>query len=354
MGETANAFAARGLAVQLSERRRGILKQIVEEYVVTAQPVGSEAVARQQRPPVSPATVRNEMAVLEGVGYIAQPHTSAGRVPTDSGYRYYVESLMPGLAPLPNEERRIRHQFHQVSSEVDQWAQLASSVLAESVHAAAVVTLPVSPKARLRRVELVGLQAQVVLVAAILQSGSVRQHVQRLTDTIERDELSSVTNRLNSLLEGMTARQVTRQSERQEGFPALFCGVVARMLEQADRQAFEQIYYEGLSHILSQPEFARSEKLRPLVDVLEHSQVLGSFLADAIAGSGVQVIIGSEHQLESLRSTATVLTRYGAGDEVRGVLGVVGPTRLPYWRAVPMVRFMASLMDVLVETSYRA
>jgi len=251
--------------VQLNPRRQNILKHIVEEYVVTAQPVGSEAVARRYLPTLSSATIRNEMAVLEGVGFIAQPHTSAGRVPTDSGYRYYVEQLMAGSEPTLGERRRIRHQFHQLRPEVGQWAHLASSVLADTVHAAAVV-----------------------------------------------------------------------------------------MLQQGDRQTFEQIYYEGLSHILRQPEFARSERLRPIVEVLERSRELSAFLADAMEDRDVQVIIGTEHRLEPLRSTATVLTRYGAGEQVRGVLGVVGPTRLPYWRAVPMVRFMAGVMDVLVESSYRA
>jgi heat-inducible transcriptional repressor len=337
--------------VELNPRREDILKHIVEDYVVTAQPVGSEAVARRHRPPISSATVRNEMAVLEGMGYIAQPHTSAGRMPTDSGYRYYVERLMPGIGPSAGEERRIRHQFHQVEFEVGQWAHLASSVLADTVHAAAVVTLPVSPKARVRRLELLSLHDRVVLVALILQSGSVRQHVQHLSEPLDRDELARVNTGLNEALEGKTARQTARHSERLSGPDASFCEAVARMLQQADRQTFEQIYYEGLSHVLSQPEFAQSEKLRPVVDVLEHSQVLGAFLADAMEGQDVQIIIGSEHRLEPLRSTATVLTRYGAGDEVRGVLGVVGPTRLPYWRAVPMVRFMAGLLDVLVDSS---
>src|SRR5215217_1498912 len=165
--------------MELSGRRQSILKHIVEEYVGSAQPVGSEMIARRQQPPVSSATVRNEMAVLEGIGYIAQPHTSAGRIPTDSGYRYYVERLMPGMLPTPGEVRRIRHQFHQVESQVGQWAHLASSVLADTIHAAAVVALPVSPKARVRRIELLGLHDRAVLVALILRSGSVRQHVER-------------------------------------------------------------------------------------------------------------------------------------------------------------------------------
>jgi heat-inducible transcriptional repressor len=340
--------------MELNPRRRGILKHIVEEYVVTAQPVGSETVARRHQPPVSSATIRNEMAVLESVGYIAQPHTSAGRIPTDSGYRYYVERLMPGFGPTPGEERRIRHQFHQIASEVGQWAHLASSVLADTVQAAAVVTLPASPQARVRRLELVFLQDHVVLIALILTSGSVRQHVMRLEDPLERDDLVPMNNRLNELLDGKTAGQVFRVAAGQPDLEARFCDAIGHILDQADRQTFEEIYYEGLTHILGQPEFAQSEKLRPLVEVLERSQTLGAFLADAVAGEGVRVIIGAEHPLEPLRSTAAVLTRYGSGDEIRGVLGVVGPTRLPYWRAVPMVRFMAGLMDVLVDNSYRA
>lgn len=338
--------------MELNPRRQGILKHIVEEYVVTAQPVGSESIARRQRPPVSSATVRNEMAVLEGIGYIAQPHISAGRIPTDVGYRYYVERLMLGLGPSPGEERRIRHRFHRVGLQVDEWAHLASTVLADSVHAAAVVTLPASPKARLRRLELIGLQEQIVLVTLILQSGSVRQHLEHLSEVVDADELGRLGAHLNIVLKDKTARQVVRQAKSLGSIEAIFCQLVARILEQADRQTFEQVYYEGLSHILSQPEFAQSEKLRPVVELLERSQLLGAFLADARQDHDVQITIGNEHRLEPLRSTTTIITRYGSGDDIRGVLGIVGPTRLPYWRAVPMVRFMAGLMDVLVETSY--
>lgn len=340
--------------MELSPRRRGILRHIVEEYVVTAQPVASETIARRVRPPVSPATVRNEMAVLESGGFIVQPHTSAGRVPTDYGYRYYVEQLMPGVGPSPREERRILHQFHQVESEMGQWAHLATSVLADAVQAAAVVALPVVTTAKVRRVELVAIHERVVLVALILQSGSIRQHVQHLNDPIEQEELERVSQQLNAEVAGQTARGVRRAAERLTEPSATFARSVAQMLEQAERQIFEQIYYEGLSHILNQPEFAQSAKLRPLVEVLERSQVLGALLADVTSQDGVRVIIGSEHRLEPLRSTAMIVTRYGSGDEVHGVLGVVGPTRLPYWRAIPMVRFMANLMGALIQRTYQA
>ena len=123
---------------------------------------------------------------------------------------------------------------------------------------------------------------------------------------------------------------------------------MARILEQADRQAFEDVYYEGLGHVLSQPEFTYSQKAVPLIQVLERSQVLGRLLSEALHESGVQVVIGAEHPLEEMRETSAVLARYGAGDDAHGVLCVVGPTRMPYWRAVAMVQFIADLMNILV------
>jgi heat-inducible transcriptional repressor len=222
------------------------------------------------------------------------------------------------------------------------------------VQSAAVVTLPASPQARARRVELVLLQERAVLIVLILQSGVVRQHVERVSEALGELDLETLHRRLNLLVDGKTARECRRLAEGLEGCERHFAELVARMLQQADQQTFEQIYYDGLSHMLGQPEFAASERVRPVVELLEHSQTLGAFLADATSTEDVRVIIGSEHRLESLRVTATVLARYGRGDGVRGVLGIVGPTRLQYWRAVPMVRLMANVMNVLVERSYQS
>lgn len=252
--------------MELSPRRQRILKLIVEEHVRSALPVGSDLVARHLDEPVSPATVRNDMAVLDGVGLTRQPHTSAGRVPSDQGYRYYVEHLMESSGPSDLEERRIRRRFRQGDFEFGEWALLASSVLADSVRTAAVVSLPAS-------------------------------------------------------------------------------------LDRPRR--FEQVHYEGLTHILGQPEFATSAQLRPVVEVLERAQLLSRLLSEA-ADDGVRVIIGHEHRLEPLRATSVVLTGYGADPDSRGVLGVVGPTRLPYWRAVAMVRFMGELMNILVARTARS
>ena len=338
--------------MELSERRSQILKYIVEQYVADARPVGSERIARQYAA-VSSATIRNDMAALEEVGLITQPHTSAGRVPTDAGYRFYVQHLMRDRELSPTEQRTIRHQFHQVESDVDEWVHLASSVLAHSVGTAAVVTPPVSPRARVRRVELLPVQEDVALLALILPSGAVRERLIHHDQPLAREELQRLANQLSAELEDKGAEQVEQAAARATGFAARVIGAIARLLRHAEEQAFSEIYYEGLSHMLEQPEFANSARLKPIVEVLERADVLARLLRDAPGTGGVRVIIGSEHALEQMRNTAVVLTRYGSGDEIVGVLGVLGPTRLPYWRAVPMVRFMAGLLDLLVEGSFR-
>ncbi|MBI4492534.1 MAG: heat-inducible transcription repressor HrcA [Chloroflexi bacterium] len=334
---------------ELTNRRQRILKRVIEEYVVHSTPVASELIARKYESEVSSATVRNDLAALEELGFIWQPHTSAGRVPSDTGYRYYVERLMEEHDPPLAEQRTIRHQFHQVEYEVDRWTHLAASVLANALRTAAVVSAPLSTRAKVRRVELVQLQEMLVLLALLLHSGGVRQQLVRTDDVLAEADLPRIALRLNQLLDGRTAAQVQRQLGKACGPEAQFVAAAAHLLQQADEQALEAVYYQGLSYVLGQPEFALSEKLRPVVEVFEHQHLLGKLLAQALAGAGVQVIIGAEHELEQLRETAVILTRYGEGEDTIGVLAVVGPTRLPYWRAVPMLRFMGEVMDVLVR-----
>src|SRR3954451_3546921 len=196
---------------ELTPRRERILRHVVQEYVALAQRVASDLIARKYQGELSPATVRNEMAALEEAGLIAQPHTSAGRVPTDRGYRYYVELLMHEERELaPAERRALRQQFnHSVAAGTDS-THLASSILARTLHSAAVATPPSAPTPRLRRLELVPLEDDVVLVTLLLQSGSVRQVVHKLDQVIERDELTRLSNELSDKFADKTAGQIRR------------------------------------------------------------------------------------------------------------------------------------------------
>jgi heat-inducible transcriptional repressor len=333
---------------ELTQRRERILRHVVQEYVALAQPVPSDLIARKYEGELSPATVRNEMAALEEAGLIAQPHTSAGRVPTDRGYRYFVELLMHEERELdPAERRTLRQQFNHLAATGTESTHLASSLLARTLHSAAVATPPRSTTARVRRLELVPLEDDVVLVTLLLQSGGVRQVVQRVDQAIARDDLTRMSNELSDKLADKTAGQVRRVLKTLTEPARSFASAAVRLLQQAQEQAFAAVSLEGLAQLLSQPEFAQSQKLRPILEVLEQQPLLARFLAESLASPGVQVIIGTENRLEQMREASLVLTRYGSDDDIWGVLGVLGPTRLPYWRAVPMVRFVAELMEVV-------
>jgi heat-inducible transcriptional repressor len=333
---------------ELTPRRERILRHVVQEYVTLAQPVPSDLIARKYESELSPATVRNEMAALEEAGLIAQPHTSAGRVPTDRGYRYFVEQLMQDEHELaPAERRTLRQQFNQLAALGTDSTHLAPSLLARTLRSAAVATRAVSSHARVRRIELVPLEEDLVLVTLLMQSGGVRQVVYRAESVIDRSDLARLSNELSEKLADKTPGQARRALKLLSDQARPFATAAIRLLQQVQDQTFAAVTLEGLAQLVSQPEFAHSEKLRPIIEVIEQQPLLARFLAEQLASPGVQVIIGAENRLEQMRDAALVLTRYGTEEDAWGVLGVLGPTRLPYWRAVPMVRFVAELMDML-------
>jgi heat-inducible transcriptional repressor len=334
---------------ELTPRRERILRHVVQEYVALAQPVPSDLIARKYESELSPATVRNELAALEEAGLIAQPHTSAGRVPTDRGYRHFVELLMQEERQLaPAERRTLRQQFNQLAALGGESTHLAPSLLARTLRSAAVATRAVSSHARVRRIELVPLEDDLVLVTLLMQSGGVRQVVHRSDAVLDRSDLTRLSNELSEKLADKTAGQARRVLRGLSDAARPFAAAAIRLLQQAQDQTLAAVTLEGLAQLLSQPEFASSEKLRPIIEVLEQQPLLARFLAESLASPGVQVIIGAENRLEQMRDASLVLTRYGTEEEdAWGVLGVLGPTRLPYWRAVPMVRFVAELMEMM-------
>ena len=337
---------------QLTPRRERILRHVVQEYVSLAQPVPSDLIARKYEAELSPATVRNELVALEEAGLIAQPHTSAGRVPTDRGYRYFVELLMQEERELaPAERRTLRQQFNQAAALGTDSTHLAPSLLARTLRSAAVATRAVSSHARVRRIELVPLEDDLVLVTLLMQSGAVRQVVHRADSVLERGDLARLSNELSEKLADKTPGQARRALKLVSEAARPLGTAAIRLLQQAQDQTFAAVTLEGLAQLLSQPEFAQSQKLRPILEVLEQQPLLARFLADSLASPGVQVIIGAENRLEQMRDASLVLTRYSSDEDAWGVLGVLGPTRLPYWRAVPMVRFMAELMNMVNDRS---
>ena len=307
--------------------------------------------SRACRAKFSSATVRNELMELEDLGLVTHPHTSAGRVPSDLGYRYYLEHLMTESGLSPTEAQTIWHQFHQVEAEIDEWLPLAASVMAQMSHTAALVTKLRSREQRIKRVELVSVQEDLALVVVIMQSGSLQQRMLRLDQPVERDTLIGIANKLSDLLAGKNARQGLERGGGARGSGEEVALVVARMMEQSQKSWGGDIYFEGISYVSGEPEFGRAERLMELMDALQRGSRLEPLFADVLDSGELRVVIGSEHQSEEMRRCTVILRRYGQSEEAAGVLGVVGPTRMRYSRSVSLVQFMGDLLDRLVEQS---
>ncbi len=331
----------------LTERRSALLNLIVEDYVESAAPVGSQYIVRRHRVPFSPATVRLEMARLEDDGYIVQPHTSAGRVPSDKGYRYYVESLMTEEALDAEQRETIRHQFHQAERALEEWFRLAATVLSRLVSNFAVVTAPRTTQTRLRHLQIVALQEFTALCIVVLHEARLRQQVLTLRHAMTQADLDEVANRLNNLYRGMTLQEVLGAPPAPSETEEAVRGSIVDLMTQ-ESIALGDVFRDGVREVLSQPEFARSEKMLDLVDVLEERSLTSAIPIRTLTDDGVAVVIGTENVSEAMQDCSIVVTRYGSFGGPSGVVAVLGPTRMRYARTIPTVRFLSNLLGDLV------
>jgi len=335
----------------LTKRRSDILKIIVGEYISTGLPVSSHTVARRGVG-VSPATIRNEMVELEEEGYLCQPHTSAGRIPSDEGYRHYIESIMGDVQLSLTEQRLIRHQFHQVESEVEEWIRLAAAILSRTVRNVAIVTLPKPCKSRLKHLDLVSLQKFLVLLVLVLREAKLKQQVLALEEAVSQEELSVSARRLSSACAGLTCSEISNKDLGLSPLEGQVVGAVVQMMQAEEGEAYEEPCVDGLHHMLSHPEFASRSTLAAIVELLEQKSLLKSLLPQVLTGEGVRVVIGRENKQDVMRDCSMVITRYGIPGEIGGAVGVMGPTRMPYNRAIPTVCFLSSVMSEMVGELY--
>ncbi|HMA36499.1 MAG TPA: heat-inducible transcriptional repressor HrcA [Chloroflexia bacterium] len=341
---------------ELSERQRAILRLLIEQYVATARPVASDVLAANPHLTVSPATIRNAMADLERAGYILQPHTSAGRVPSDKGYRYFVEHLM-GTAILPqSEQRTIDHQFHQVELDVEEWMHLAASLLSRLVHNAAVVTTPHSTIPRLKHFQLLDLAERRAMLLLVVQDGTLTQQLLTLEEDWDQEHLSALATEANKHFHHLSAGELAEAVLPPDAPPLLsrVRAVLAGLLARLEEPAASRLHREGLSQLIDQPEFRETDRLKQMLDLLEGDSILLSIVPAVQAREGVQIIIGDEHRSDQMRNCSVVVARYGLPNDVNGVIGVIGPTRMPYGRAVSSVRYLSDLLTGLLDQIYGA
>lgn len=339
---------------ELTPRQQTLLGLIVREYVETAAPVSSRALVENYGLEVSTATVRNELARLEELGYLTHPHTSAGRVPTDKGYRCFVTRLLGGVELPLHERRMIAHQFYQARQDLEQWMPLAASVLAHTAQGAALVTAPQAAEARYKHLQLIATHGLSVLLVLVLVGGVVKQQMLTLREPLGQEALNEASDRLNQLCNGLVAAEIRARLDDLPSFEAEVARLVVEVMTHVDMQAAGVIYRDGLSKVLQQPEFAEGEKAQGLVRMMEEPGFLEAVLAEALSPEvgSVRVLIGGEGKWRELRACSMVLARYGVSGAITGALGVVGPTRMFYGRAISAVRFVADLLSDMVYETY--
>lgn len=339
---------------ELSERQRFILALVVHEYARTAAPVGSRYLVEHYHLDMSSATVRNELAALTDQGYLRQPHTSAGRAPTEEGYRYFVGELLHETT-LPEALRHtISHQFYQTRHDVDQWMRLAASVLAHQSHAASLVTAPHPEKLQFKHLELISTRGRQVLMVLVLFGGEVRQRLMTLSEPVSQEQLSSCADRLTRELTENNVDGILASRSNYSGLELDVLNWIVQDMDQARSQVSSDVYLDGFTNVLAEPEFSGSEEARRALRLLEERSMLQDLLNRTVLSSsatGVQILIGGEGTWDELRQCAVILARYGTPGLATGTLGVLGPLRLPYGRTISTMRFLSGLLsDLVTET----
>ena len=338
----------------LSPRQQKILETIIAQYIDNARPVPSQSILVDPALGVSSATIRNEMAHLEEEGYIIRPHTSAGSVPTDKGYRNYVESI--GETRLPAaEQQELGHLFRRMEGELDEWLNLAASVLARSVHNTAVVSLPKASACRFKHVELVSLQDTMTLIVLVFDGAKVRQMVVAFDQVIPQERLSLLATKLNAVYSGLTVEEIGAKAKGLAPIEQRISEHLAKIMEDEDEREDVEPYLNGLHFLFSQPEFVNNRQLAlSLMELIEGRSLLRNIVPPEFTGGKVQVIIGKENRAAPIREYSVVLGQYGSPGRAAGTIGVIGPTRMPYPRAIATVTFLATVLSQLVGELYDA
>jgi heat-inducible transcriptional repressor len=334
-------------------RSRQILEAIIEDYISTAEPIGSSTIRSRHGLSLSSATIRNVMADLEDMGFLASPHTSAGRVPTDKAYRFYVDSLLAVRAVDRGEREEIRRRCSVSGRDVDGVFREISQMLSSVSHYMGMVAAPRFNSNVFRQMEFVRLGSRRILAILVSQSGTVQNRIIELDHEIQSEELVRMANYLNVMLQGLTISQVkSRILKEMESDKIQYDTLLAEAL-QLSRQALDdsgsELFIEGQSNIFELPEFADTQKMRDVFRAMEQKNQLLDLLDSCLKAPGVNIFIGSESHLNSMSGMSLITSTYVSGKNTLGVLGVIGPTRMGYGKVIPIVDYTAKMLTRLLN-----
>ena len=338
--------------MNLDDRKYLILQAIIDDYIMTAMPVGSRTISRKSGVGFSPATIRNEMSDLEELGYLDQPHTSAGRVPSDKAYRLYVDRLLKVGKLSEDESERMHETIQARSAQVDDVIRSAVQVLADATQYTSVIVAPKLGSLRIKHIQLVPVAEGTALMIIVTNLGIVKDAVINVPDGLDADDLYSssrmLTRRLaDKPLEAVrqTFSELLRDADNNRRLMGETLRVIEKKLEQEDST---EVFIGGSSKLLNYPEYSDVQKARNFLAVLESKDKIRK-LVGREGGMEVTIRIGAENNVPEMNDCSIVTARYRVGDQVSGTLGIIGPTRMNYNRVIPVLEFMSRAMSEILS-----
>jgi heat-inducible transcriptional repressor len=341
----------------LTERDKNILKLVVKDYIDTGEPVGSRTVAKESALNLCPATIRNVMADLEDMGLLQQPHTSAGRIPTEKGLRLYIETLLDRQALSSVEQEEIKGTYEACHADLTQLMRGACRILSAFSHYTGIVMAPPMQETIFKRIEFIRIKKGQVLVIFVTTSGLVQNRVVEMDEDLSQDELGKITNYLNDVLVGLTLREVReRIVEEMRREKAIYDELLQKTLqlgeETVETPEQRDLYIEGQTKILDEPAFADVERMKELFKAFEEKSVLVKLLDRSMKAQGVQTLFGSECGVTGIEGCSLITSTYGHPGHFLGILGVMGPMRMNYARIIPVVDYTAKLLTDILNAEW--
>jgi heat-inducible transcriptional repressor len=342
---------------RLSPRDREILKDVIYTYIVLGEPVSSRTVAKQERHALSSASIRNVMADLEELGYLKQPHTSAGRVPTSAGYHFFIETLMRQRVLPARERRYIEAQLRDGAGDADERIATASQLLSELSRQVGVVLISALGETILKAVDFVPLTGRKVLCVVVSTSGFVDSKILEIAGELTREDLVWAANYLNESFSGLSMssirdRLLALMADERAQMDRLLGLVLSLAREGFASSDDPEVRMQGASELLSHPELADVDRLRRLFEAFNDKARLVRLLNQCVQGAGVRVWIGEDSDLTSELDFSLVATPYCAGGRVVGSLGILGPTRMEYDRVIPLVEYLAATLGEALTSAF--
>lgn len=338
----------------LDDRKRRILRAIIDDYVNTAEPIGSRTIARKHELGLSSATIRNEMADLEELGYLSQLHTSSGRIPSDKGYRLYVDQLMNECELTQLEIESVKKYLSMRIDRLSQLVEAASVVISEITKYTSIVSMPEMKKSIIKAVQMVPVEVGRVLIVVVTNAGVVRNTIVKLLDVIPPEYLIKISNILNEKLSGFSIEQINLPLIKEienlmEGSKNILMPIlngVSECIKQIDNS---EVFSNGVTNILNFPEFRDVGKAKHFLDFLDAKESILKILMVNSKDANINIHIGAENNIEEIKDCSLITATYSVGDKVIGSMGIIGPTRMEYAKVVSSLNYIRGMINEHVK-----